>query len=218
MKAHGATEKRGLVVSYSAEEWTRVAFMGSLIRLRKSDGVGFSFHHMTRAPIHYARNAVADFALDQGFDWLIQLDDDATFPDDVVRRLLTHDKEVVTALAYQRKPPYLPCIYECNDNVDQMIGRPLEGVEHTGLRRVDVSGFHVSVIQTSVIKKLRDAGIRQYYGGFDNKVGEDFAMCLNLKKVGVKVHCDTGLIAGHLGASVEINEEYRKRYLAGTAP
>lgn len=202
---------RVLVMTYSAEEWCRVSFMGAILGLKRSDGVTFAYHNMTRAPIHMARQLACDYALDNGFDVLVQFDDDATFPNDVIRRLLSHNKEVVCALAYQRKVPYGVCAFEVGE--DGLLGRPLEGIEHTGLRRVDVSGFHCSALRTSVIKKLRDAGIRQYFGGFENKVGEDFAFCLNLKKIGQPMYVDTELIAGHLGASIEVNEEFKRNYV-----
>lgn len=210
---HEKLEGRGLVVTYHAEEWTRVEFLKSVMGLRRSDGVGFEYLQVSRAPIQMARQLAADFALDNKFDWLVQIDDDATFPNDVLRRLLAHQKDVVCALAYQRKPPHLTCAFEVEEN--GIMGNPMDNVEHTGLRRVDVSGFHCSIMRTSVIKKLRDAGIRQYYGGFDNKVGEDFAMCLNLKKVGVLVHLDTELIAGHIGSAIVVDEAYKKRFKAG---
>ena len=211
----------GLVVTFHAEDWTRVDFMGSLMGLRRTDGVGFSYYHSKRAPIQFARNAVADYALDRGFDWLVQLDDDAVFPSDLLRRLLAHQKDVVCALAYQRRTPYLTCAYEIGE--DGLLGKSFEGIEHTGLRKVDVSGFHCSIMKTSVIRKLREGvpgakpgdpplvpGTRLYYGGFDNKVGEDFAMCLNLKKVGVQVYVDTDLIAGHIGDSIVVDEAFKK--------
>jgi GT2 family glycosyltransferase len=214
-----------LVVTYHAEDWTRVDFMGALMGLKRSDGVGFSYYHSKRAPIQFARNAVADYALDGGFDWLVQLDDDATFPTDLLRRLLAHQKDVVCALAYQRRAPFLPCVYEIGE--DGLLGRPLEGIEHTGLRKVDVSGFHCSIMRTSVIARLREGtkdkeggilvpGTRLYYGGFDGKVGEDFAACLNLKKIGIAVYCDTELIAGHIGDSIVVDEAYRNRFLTSS--
>src|SRR6266849_6511934 len=90
-------------------------------------------------------------------------------------RLFAHDKDVVCALAYQRKPPHLTCAFELGP--DGMMGTPMEGIEHTGLRRVDISGFHCSLMRTEVIKRLREGlketdgsekvivpGTRHYYG------------------------------------------------------
>jgi GT2 family glycosyltransferase len=208
-------KKSILVTSYSPNRWSDGDFFASLLSLKQAPGVGFSFHPMRRVPIHLARQMIADYALDQGFDYLVQLDDDATFPPDLLRRFLAHDKDVVCALAYQRKPPYMSCAFEFAG--DGLSGVHMEGIEHSGLRRVDISGFHCSMIKTSVFKKLRDGGVKAFYGGFD-KVGEDFAMCQNLKKIGVPVYCDTDLISGHIGDPIVVDEGYKAAHKAGRAP
>jgi len=213
------------VVTYHAENWTRVEFMKNVFGLKRSDGGSIAgFIDIRRAPIHMARQLACDYALDQGFDWVIQLDDDATIPNDLIRRMLAHQKDVVCALAYQRKIPHSICAFEIGE--DGLMGRPMEGIEHTGLRKVDISGFHCSIMRTSVIKRLRDGtkdaegkvlvpGTRQYFGGFENKLGEDFAFSLNLKKIGVQIYCDTELISGHIGSETVVDEAYKKAYLAG---
>lgn len=215
--AHSKMAQRVFVVSYHAEEWTRVKFMDDFVNLKAYGGYEFTFYRSVRAPIHHARNTVANYALDNGYDVLIQLDDDATFPPDLIRRLLAHQKDVVAALAYQRKTPHLPCVFEVGD--DGLLGKPLEGIEHTGLRRVDVTGYHCSAIRTDVFRRLREGvkdaegnvivpGTRQFYGGFDNKVGEDFAFSLNCKKLGIPIYCDTDLISGHIGEPIVVDEAY----------
>lgn len=212
---HSKLVQSVFIVSYHPNEWTLVDFKDAFVNLKAMGGYAFHFYSSKRAPIHFARNAVYEYVLKQGYDVLIQLDDDATFPPDLIRRLLAHDKEVVTALAYQRKPPHYPCVFEVGE--DGLLGKPLEGIEHTGLRKVDVSGYHCSMVRRSAIQKLKDAGITQPHGGFDGKVGEDFAVSLNFKKVGVQVYCDTDLISGHIGENIVVDEAYRAKFLAGKA-
>jgi GT2 family glycosyltransferase len=226
---HMKLRQKVLIVSYHAEEWTRVKFAGSLFTLRagaaaaqagygpEASNYGFTYYQHTRTPIHLARQLVCDYACDNGFDVLIQLDDDAAdFPSDLIARFLSHGKDVVTALAYQRKPPYLPCIYELVSK-DSVNGNPLLGWERTGLRRVDISGFHCSMIKMSVIKKLRAAGVRDYWGGFDLKCGEDFALSHHLRKIGVPLFVDTDLIVGHIASGPVIDENYKRAFDAGRA-
>jgi GT2 family glycosyltransferase len=212
---HSKLKPRIMVSSFHAEEHTRVRFLASLVNLKASGGLGFSYYQHMRSPIHVARQVVCDWATDQGYDVLVMLDDDATFPSDLLGRFYAHNKEVVTALAYQRMVPYGPCIYETDDSG---MGTALEGYEHTGLRQVGASGFHCSMLRTSVIKKLRAAGIRQYFGGFENKMGEDFALSANLKKVGIPLYCDTELISGHIGSAIEVNEAFRSKWIAEGRP
>lgn len=226
VKAHSSTRPKILVVSYHAEEWTRVAFMDCFHKLRIT-GFTFDFMRVQRMPITAARNAAADYALDNGFDYIVQFDDDATFPPNTLEQLIGHQKDIVCALAYQRKPPHLTCAFELGE--DGIMGGNLEGLEHTGLRRVDVSGFHCSAIHTSVFKRMRDGlkdvdgkvlvpGTRYYYGWFADpdkpKVGEDFAFCINAKKLGILVHVDTELISGHIGSAIVVDENYKKSFVA----
>lgn len=226
--AHSKLKQRVLVCSYHAEDHTRVEFLKDLQNLRNTAGYEYSYLQIRRLLTPLARAAACDYALDNGFDVLVQLDDDAQFEPDTVRRLLNglgSKRDIVCALAYQRKPPHLPCIFEVGP--DGMLGRVLEGWENTGLRKVDVSGYHCSAMRTSVIKRLRDGlkdaegkvlvpGIeKHYWGGFENKVGEDFAFSINCKKIGIQVWCDTDLIAGHWGAEINVNQQFKAEYAAG---
>ena len=56
-------------------------------------------------------------------------------------------------MAYQRKPPYHTVAYELSEEEwkrGDVTGKHMEGIEHTGLRKVDISGFHVSAMRMSV--------------------------------------------------------------------
>lgn len=207
---HSKLKQSVMVVGFHPNHLTFVEFAYAFVGLKYAPDYAFHYQPVKRAPIHIAREAAANAALDGGYDVLVMLDDDACFPPDTLRRLLGHQKDVVCALAYQRKPPHMPCVYAVGE--DGLMGQQLDDLEHTGLRQVGVSGLHVSAHRTSVFKRLRDAQIRQYFGGFDNKLGEDFAYCTNLRRIGVPVHVDTELIADHLGDSIVVNEEYRRAF------
>jgi GT2 family glycosyltransferase len=226
--SHSRHQPNVLVAAYSATEWVRGDFARAVVTLKASD-YPFTYMNQRRMAIHLARQVVADYAVDNGFDVLIQLDDDATFPADLLPRLINHGKDVVCALAYQRFAPYATVAYDldasCFDaggsltlDKEGLRTRCLDNLEGQGLRKVDITGFHCSAIRTSVFKKLRAAGIRQYYGGFENKLGEDFAACLNLRKVDVPIYLDTDLVSGHIGENVIITREYKALFKAGRAP
>lgn len=223
---HTRLLQKVLVATYSPQETVSMDFARSCMSLKQAGGYEFSFYSHRRTPIHLARQLVTDYALAQGMDVLVQLDDDAVFPPDLLPRLLGHNKGVVAALAYQRKKPYATVAYELDaDLLAQGVtsGRHLEGIEHTGLRKVDVSGLHVSATRLSVVKKMRafrsekyPDGIREYYGGFE-KTGEDFCWCRNMKLIGEQMYVDTDLISGHIAEPFVIDEAYKNAYVAGRA-
>ncbi len=233
VKEHTKFVKRILVATFSPQEYVSMGFAKACMSLKQAGGYEFAFYHHVRTPIHLARQLVVDFALRENFDVLVQLDDDSTFPPDLLPRLLKHNKGLVCAMAYQRKPPYKTVAYTLDEEqmkLGNFMGQQMEGIEHTGLRSVDVNGLHVSALRLDVIRKLHayrekdekgaekyPQGIRQYFGGFENKVGEDFAFCLNLKKVGEKVWVDTDLISGHIAEPFIIDEAYKAAHNAGQA-
>lgn len=228
MESHVSLKPKVLLATYHAEEWTRVEFMKRVQSLT-SGKVPFTHFASTRRAIQIARQDVAAFALAKGFDILVQIDDDATFEPNLMAVLFKslEGRDVVTGLAYQRGPPHATCVYELVDQKDptKLNGMPMEGIERTGIRKVDVSGLHVSAIRTSVFKRMLDfrssdhkEGIQQFYGGYENKVGEDFAFCHNLRKIGVALHCNTDLITGHIGSSIVVDEKYKREWVARGSP
>lgn len=216
VEAHVRAAPKMIVFSFHHIDYCMVKFKDAMLGLRYP-GIPFAYHSVTRLPIDSARMAAADFAVDNGYDYLAMLDDDSAFPPDVLRRFLAHDKDVVTALAYMRKKPHSPCIFADGDD-GQLLATPIYDAERTGLRRVARTGLHVALIRTSVFRKMREAGIRTYFGGWDGKVGEDMAFSLNCRKVGVPVYCDTDLVATHWGDAEAIDEAYVKAYRMATAP
>lgn len=218
--------KRILVATFSPQETVYMDFARACMSLKQAGGYEFSFYHSVRRPIHIARQEVSDFACNNDFDVLVQLDDDSTFPADVLGQLVAHEKEVVAALAYQRGKPYAAVAYELDSDAlaaGKTMGRNLEGMEGTGLRKVDVSGFHVSAIRTSVIKKMREhrcekhpEGIKRYWGGFD-ELGEDFAFALHLRHLGIPLYVDTNLVAGHIASPYVVGADYKMFFQQGKA-
>jgi hypothetical protein len=211
-KEYGRVDKRVLVASFHYLEQCHVQFAASLLTLKRSDGITFQYYQHKRTPIAFARHIVSEYARAQSFDWLIMIDDDSVFPPDLVRRLLSHNKDVVTALAYQRLAPFAAVAYEFSAEAKGPVH--LEGLEHTGLRQVDGTGLHCAAIKVSVFERLKDAGIERWYGGFDNRFGEDFAFCAHMQELSIPVYVDTDLIVGHIGDPIVVDEGYKKAFKA----
>lgn len=214
VREHGRMDKRVLISSFHYTDYSApVQFMASLLTLKRADGVGFQYYQHKRTPIAFARHIVSEYALKENYDWLIMIDDDATFPPDLVRRLLSHNKDVVAALAYQRLPNHGTVAYEFSPEANGPVH--LEGIEHTGLRKVDGTGLHCAAIKTSVFSQMKARGMERWYGGFDNQFGEDFAFCAHMQELGISVYVDADLVIGHVGDPRIVDEAYKKAYEAG---
>lgn len=145
-------------------------------------------------------------------DYLFWVDSDVMLKNDTLPMLLSHKKDVISGIYYQKQPPYWPLI---------MVKLPWEtraGMHNflydypKGLHRVDAIGFGCVLTKISVFKKLAKPW-------FDWKVesGEDIFFCVEAKKAGIEIHADSNATVVHLGDNVEISEEtfanYKKNHM-----
>ena len=173
-------------------------FARSLVMLQKPG----NWKHVDcpRINVAEARNLLADYALKQNCTHILFIDDDMTFPQDACIRLLDHDKDIISGLAFKRREDYSPCIYNVIDGTLTTITDKIK----KGLIEVDACGAAFLLVKMEVFEALtlpyfvwgdKSLGIHEADGG----VGEDISFCLRAKKAGFKVFVDTDLIIKHIG-------------------
>lgn len=235
-----------MIASMSAEEWTRVSFAESMIHLSVAGPFTVKYGHVRRMLPNVARQAICDTAIREGFDYVLMVDDDQTPSPDLLKRLVAHAKPVTGVVVYQRHEPYLSCVFRFakepkdwklhkspsmrrKDLVESGQVVNLEGIEHTGLRKVDSIGMGAILIQTDALKQLSDWIEKhpedarftsdtscKFFGDF-SCIGEDLFFASLCHAAGVPIYCDTDLVVPHLGGPVVVDEQHKKNYLAGVA-
>ena len=129
-------------------------------------------------------------------EWIFWLDDDMTFPKDVLVRLLRHDKDIVGATYCRRSPPY--------DVHGKTLSRKAESV-HSGL--VEMEGVPTGCLLTrrDIFKKLPKPWWRL---GIDEEkklqIGEDYMFSRHARELGYKLWLDVDLSKeiGHVAEKV----------------
>lgn len=223
-----------LLVSFSANAFNPTPFTESLAGLLIHTKHKIVYKHYTRQQIHIARRQAADDALSMSaaaaaaaaflgtpppfepVTHLAMIDDDQTFSPDALDRLLAHNVDVVSALAFQRLPPYLPTVF--NWAVGDQVFHVPRIPEPRGLHKVDATGFPFTLIKTPVLEKLRP----DWFGHWQPKneserapgiwCGEDVYFMARCRDAGIPVHVDTSLVVGHLGPPPVVTEETYRRY------
>jgi hypothetical protein len=170
-------------------------------------GIRFAGASVTQNQLVWAaRNNLVESVLkdpavkDEDYIWWV--DSDMILGSDSLRMLLSHDKDVVTGVYYQKAKPFWPLI---------MMKLPFERREgmHTflydypkGLYRVDAIGFGCVITRVGALKKMEPPW-------FDWKVesGEDIYFCIKAKEKGIEIWADTNVTLGHVGESVVITEK-----------
>lgn len=138
------------------------------------------------------RASVLEEAIERGFTHVLMLDDDGSFPPDIIDELAKHKKQVVGA--------NLP--HKTLDSPGTALGMDGKPVVGDGLQEVVAMGLAIVLIDLSALKKLQKPWFETRWIPQMNQVcGEDFYFITSLRKEGVQVFVDQDLSrkCGHIG-------------------
>lgn len=157
--------------------------------------------------VYIARERLVEIAIKGGYDYLMFLDSDMVFTPGLIPRLLDARKDIVSGLAFMRKPPYLPCVYK-----KMRIGEAGEKQEElltdfkAGLVQVEGFGLACCLMKVDALKKLKSRNTNLFWPvvGY----GEDLSFCIKARKEKLELWCDTNAKVGHIGQTVITQAEY----------
>lgn len=154
--------------------------------------------------IFEARERLADFAIQNGYDHVLWLDSDIMFPSTMMIDLAAQDKDIITGVIAARRYPFYPCVYRSE-------GKKLEPVKDFGTKlfKVDSCGFGAVLLKTEVLQKMFD----EFHTCFQPILGygEDLSFCVRAKKLGYEIWADPSIDIGHIGKTVIKKDDFRSR-------
>lgn len=152
-----------------------------------------------------ARNSIVEMAKSNGhFTHLLFLDTDMTFPSDTIKKLISHDKDIVSGLYFERYAPYRPMLRKRFED-----GYSLVDYTQSNLVKCDALGAGCLLIKMEVFEKLSkpyfeyrltQTGIKETF------LSEDIVFCERARDAGFEIWCDTTIRCGHLISDYEITE------------
>ena len=185
----------------------RKDFMFQLAKIQHHSNFRFLTASTGRMLVTFARETMAEKALECGAEWLLFIDDDMIIPKFMFEGLMRHgnDADIISPLAFQRVPPYNPVIYKTEAKADKDGLRihhdAILDYEPGSIVYPDSVGFGVVLIRTEVLKKMPKPWF------FSNSyVGEDIYFCIRAKKLGFKCLVDTRVKVGHMASPEFITE------------
>ena len=147
--------------------------------------------------VYDARDKIAMDALSAGVDWVMWLDSDIIYPANIISKLMSTNKDMVTGIYHKRIAPYTPCVYKLVEDKLQ----PYLDYPEDKLFNVEAAGFGCMLMKVKVIKAVYDK-----YGGCFFPVngvgGEDLSFIRRAKECGIEVWCDSSVRCGHIGRQV----------------
>jgi hypothetical protein len=142
------------------------------------------------------------------------IDADMTFPDDLLIRLMEHDKDMIACNAYRKAPPYYPVVSIDGGEGDYF--KPVHVKPEEGdLRRVTASGTGVVLIKREVFEQINFPWFKCEYVDpigedadsetlIEGKVfvSEDSRFFIIATSLGFKLYCDFSIEIGHIGKEI----------------
>lgn len=194
-----------VLVAFPTKDQVHWRTMYSCMALRCKDDIRWQI--AASSVIHSIREQLADIAVKDNFDYIMFIDSDMVFEPDIIDRLMAHDKDIVSAMAFKRKAPFQPCFYsKCRydiENHDFEIQSPVEWTENE-LLEIEGVGMACCLIKTKVLKETP----KPWFFPFE-EFGEDLSFCIRARSQGFKIFLDTSIQVGHLG-TFEVNYKHFK--------
>ena len=193
------------LIAVPTHEYHHADFTRSLMELDKPEGTGFAM--ITNTLIYTARNVIAEKAVQAGFDRVLWLDSDMTFPHDTLLRLAADmdrdNLDLVTGLYFTRKEPIVPTLHkEIHWRIkdDGWVDGGATLYRDYPIDRVfEIAGCGFGCVMTSarLLKRMNEKFGSPFYPLMG--MGEDSTFCFRATEDGFKLYCDSRIKCGHIG-------------------
>ncbi len=152
-----------------------------------------------------ARNGpVREVKIDPDFDGIMWIDSDMQVPQTAFAALVEYGHDLVSALYFQREPPYWPVAYGTEDG-GKTFAR-LKDYPEKKIVPIGAFGFGCCYTSTDLLRMLPDDPFK--FG----KLSEDITFCQKSIEVGIQPYLDTGILCDHYIGPRWATEKSYKRY------
>ncbi len=184
-----------LLIAVPTTDYIHADFVKSLAKLQQElgrRGVAYDVEIQSGTLVYFARNRLANKAINEGYTRVLWLDSDMVFGPGIYEDLMETGKEMVCGAFVSRRPPYGPCIYSSIER------DKIEKVKEFGMAPFKVAGCGFAAVLTSV--ELLQAVTQAYGTCFQptDYYGEDLAFCWRVGQIGWEIWCEPTVRPGHI--------------------
>ena len=139
-----------LLVGYITNEYARRSDFYDYLNMLDYPEGSILLHSPDASPAA-ARNRLVEAAFDIDATHLVLIDDDHKFPPNILKKLLVHDKDIVSALYIQRAWPHKPLVFDVNMSDGNSLYSYLD--EAPRLREIANAGLGFCLFKMEVFKR-----------------------------------------------------------------
>ena len=205
-----------ILIAVPCMDMLHTKFVNCLLNVRLDEQYTIEFG--ASSLIYDTRNQFIVKAIDGGYDRMIWFDSDMVFDAATIAYLnqdLDKGYDFVAGLAFKRRKPYTPVIFEELDLVENKDGakiptfRTFTAYPKDCLFEVAGFGFGCVAMNVEGLKRVVDKYGKMLfmpYAGF----GEDLTFCLRARSAGEKLYCDSRAEVGHVGEYIYDSEMFMR--------
>lgn len=184
-----------LLIAVPTTDYVHADFVKSLARLQCELGrrrVDYNVEIQSGTLVYFARNRLANKAINEKYTHVLWLDSDMVFDEQIVDDLMEVGKDMVCGAFVSRRPPYGPCIYTSIEKNN------IQKVKDFGIRPFQVAGCGFAAVLTTT--ELLQAVNQKYGTCFQptDYYGEDLAFCWRVNQLGREIWCEPTVRPGHI--------------------
>ena len=192
-----------ILIAVPTNKNIEVTTFKAIYDLEVPEGYKTEFQFFYGYQIDQIRNLIAHWAVN--YDYLFSVDSDIAFPKDTLKKLLSHNVDIVSGLYIQRKEhEHTLEIYEQNSHGGNS-NIPYDKIKNIPFLEIAACGMGCVLIKSKVLK---DIGYPQfvYHSAIDHRhtISEDVDFCRKAKSKGFKIFADTTIQCSHTGSKTFI--------------
>jgi FkbM family methyltransferase len=194
-----ARKKRILIGIPTAKNIETETFK-AIYDLEVPDGYETEFQCFYGYNIDQVRNLIAHWAIN--YDYLFSVDSDIAFERDTLKKLLAHDKDLVSGLYIQRKPgQHVLEIYEHNQR-GGVSNMPYSKLKGRNLVEIAGCGFGCVLVKSEVFAAVGYPQF-EYHSAIDHAhtISEDNDFCRKALAKGFHIYADPSIQCRHIGSA-----------------
>jgi len=195
MKITSPTDVKKILIAIPTARYIEPETFKSVYDLQVPDGYETEFQFFYGYNVDQVRNLIASWA--QRYDYLLSVDSDIVLPRDSLKKMLSHDKDIVSGMYIQRIPgTHSLELYGPSGRLTY------DQLKDKGLMEIVSCGFGCALVKGEV---FREVGYPQfvYHSALDHKdtISEDTDFCHKARAKGFKIWTDTSIKCAHKGTT-----------------
>jgi hypothetical protein len=193
--------KKKILIAIPTNKLIEAETFKSIYDLEIPDGYETVFQYFYGYQVEQVRNLIADWVIKGPYDYLFAVDSDIAFPKDTLKKLVSHDKDIVTGVYIQRIPGRHTIEVMRKNEHGGVTHIPWDSIKGQGLVPIDGCGFGCVLVKKSVFEAIEYPHF-VYKSAIDHAhtISEDVYFCMKAREKGKELWCDTSVVCDHIGS------------------